>query len=106
MPQITFIQHNGSKQVVDADNDQSLMQAALAAGVPGIVAECTGSCSCATCHVYVDKEWGEITGSPSEAEEDMLDFAVDVRDNSRLSCQIQLTDAMDGMTIRVPARQF
>jgi len=106
MPKITFIQHNGKEQVVDAENDQNLMQAALKAGVPGIVAECTGSCSCATCHVYIDKKWDEATGAPSEAEEDMLDFAIEVRDNSRLSCQVQISDAMDGMKVQIPKRQF
>jgi 2Fe-2S ferredoxin len=81
------------------------MEAAIANTVPGIVAECGGACSCATCHVYVDDEWTEKVGGPSEMEEDMLDFAFDVRPTSRLSCQIRLTDELDGLVLHVPEEQ-
>ncbi len=81
------------------------MEAAIAHNVPGIVAECGGACSCATCHVYVEDEWTERVGGPSEMEEDMLDFAFDVRPTSRLSCQIRLTDEMDGLVLHVPEEQ-
>ena len=74
--------------------------------VPGIEAECGGACSCATCHVYVDDAWREPTGQPDEMEEDMLDFAFDVRDSSRLSCQIKVTDELDGLVVQVPEKQF
>jgi 2Fe-2S ferredoxin len=74
--------------------------------VPGIEAECGGACACATCHVYVDSEWTEKVGKANEMEADMLDFAFDVRDESRLSCQIKVTDALDGLVLRVPEKQF
>ena len=71
-----------------------------------IDADCGGACACSTCHVYVDPEWREKTGAPSEMEEDMLDFAFDVREESRLSCQIKVTDDLDGLVLRVPAKQY
>jgi 2Fe-2S ferredoxin len=74
--------------------------------VPGIDADCGGACACATCHVYVEPEWLEKVGKRNEMEEDMLDFAFDVRDNSRLSCQIKITDAINGLVVKVPEKQF
>jgi 2Fe-2S ferredoxin len=74
--------------------------------VPGIDADCGGACACATCHVYVEPDWVERVGPRNEMEEDMLDFAFDVRENSRLSCQIKITDALDGLTVKVPEKQF
>lgn len=106
MAKITFTQPDGSQQVVDADAGMTVMEAAKKALVPGIEAECGGACSCATCHVYVDDAWREKVGPPSEMEEDMLDFAFDVRESSRLSCQIKVTDALDGLTLQVPEKQF
>ncbi|MGE0850716.1 MAG: 2Fe-2S iron-sulfur cluster-binding protein [Hyphomicrobiaceae bacterium] len=88
MAKITFTQPDGSNQVVDADAGMTVMEAAKKNLVPGIEAECGGACACATCHVYVDDAWREKVGPPSEMEEDMLDFAFDVRPGSRLSCQI------------------
>jgi 2Fe-2S ferredoxin len=73
--------------------------------VPGIIAECGGACSCATCHVHVDDAWIEKVGGPSPMEEDMLDFAFDVRPTSRLSCQIKMTDELDGLVVHTPERQ-
>ncbi len=84
----------------------TVMEAAVKNSVPGIEAECGGACSCATCHVYVDDEWREKTGQPDEMEEDMLDFAFDVRDSSRLSCQIKVSDELDGLVVHVPEKQF
>jgi 2Fe-2S ferredoxin len=81
------------------------MENAIRNGVPGIEAECGGACACATCHVHVDPVWLEKTGKPSPMEEDMLDFAFDVRANSRLSCQIKVSDALDGLIVRTPERQ-
>ena len=106
MAKITFIQPDGSKQVVDGENGMTVMETAKKNLVPGIEAECGGACACATCHVYVDEAWREKTGSPSEMEEDMLDFAFDVRPASRLSCQIKVTDALDGLVVSVPEKQF
>ncbi|MFP3920754.1 MAG: 2Fe-2S iron-sulfur cluster-binding protein [Dichotomicrobium sp.] len=105
MPQITYIQPDGTKHVVEAKSGQTAMEVAIGNMVPGIVAECGGACSCATCHVYVDEEWAERVGSPSEMEEDMLDFAFDVRPTSRLSCQIRITDEFDGLVLHVPEEQ-
>jgi 2Fe-2S ferredoxin len=106
MAKITFIQPDGSEQVVDATPGITVMEAAKLNMVPGIEAECGGACACATCHVYIDNEWRVTTGMPSQMEEDMLDFAFDVRESSRLSCQIKVTPALDGLIVRVPAKQF
>lgn len=106
MAKITFIQPDGSSQIVEAQAGQTVMEAAKLADIAGIEAECGGACACATCHVYVKDEWREKTGSPSEMEEDMLDFAFDVREESRLSCQIKVTDDLDGLVLTVPAKQF
>jgi 2Fe-2S ferredoxin len=106
MAKITFIQPDGESQVVAAEPGVTVMEAAKLASVPGIEAECGGACACATCHVYVDQAWREKVGTPSDMEEDMLDFAFDVRDESRLACQIKVTPALDGLVLRVPAKQF
>lgn len=105
MPKITFIAADGTKRTVEADVGSSLMEAAIRNRVPGIDAECGGACSCATCHVYVDEEWRAATGKAKPTEEDMLDYAFDVRGNSRLSCQIILTEAMDGLVVSTPVKQ-
>lgn len=106
MVKIIFIQPDGQEQAIEAEPGVTLMEAAKLNDVPGIEAECGGACACATCHVYVDEAWREKTGSPSQMEEDMLDFAFDVREASRLSCQIKLKPVLDGITVRVPAKQF
>lgn len=106
MPKITFIQPDGTSQIVDATVGQTVMEAAKLANVPGIEAECGGACACATCHVYVAEGWRDKTGAPAEMEEDMLDFAFDVREESRLSCQIKVTEELDGLIVQVPAKQF
>lgn len=105
MPKITYIEHNGAVRVVEGEVGSTVMETAIKNNVPGIVAECGGACSCATCHVYVDPNWREKTGSPSEMEEDMLDFAYDVRPESRLSCQIKITEELDGLVVRTPEHQ-
>src|SRR5215475_10471860 len=101
MAKITFIQHNGIEQTVDGQPVMSVMETAVKNMVPGIDADCGGACACATCHVYVEPEWREKAGSRSSMEEDMLDFAFDVRDSSRLSCQIMVTTGLDGLRVRV-----
>ena len=106
MAKITFIQHNGSEQTVEGQNGMSVMETAVKNMVPGIDADCGGACACATCHVYVEPEWVDKTGTRSQMEEDMLDFAFDVRDSSRLSCQIKVSDALDGLRVKVPEKQF
>lgn len=106
MVKITFVEQNGTRHEVEAEPGMTVMEAAVKNSVPGIAAECGGACSCATCHVYVEEEWRGPTGEPQQMEEDMLDFAFDVRKESRLSCQIKVTEALDGLTVRVPEKQF
>ena len=105
MTKITYIAFDGTPFKIDAENGSTVMENAIRNGVPGIEAECGGACACATCHVYVDEAWREKVGGPSPMEEDMLDFAFDVRPNSRLSCQIKVRDELDGLIVRVPERQ-
>ena len=106
MARITYILHDGTEHVVEAEPGMTVMEAAVKNSIPGIAAECGGACACATCHVYVDEAWREATGSPEQMEEDMLDFAFDVRSESRLSCQIKVTDALDGLVVRIPEKQI
>lgn len=106
MAKITFIQPDGSQQTVEGDNGMTVMETAKKNLIAGIEAECGGACACATCHVFVDESWIEKAGKPQQMEEDMLDFAFDVRPTSRLSCQIKVTDALDGLVVRVPEKQF
>ena len=105
MARITFVGTDGTRYEVDAENGSTVMENAIRNGVPGIEAECGGACACATCHVYVAEEWRSRTGVAEPMEEDMLDFAFDLRPNSRLSCQIKVTDELDGLVINVPERQ-
>lgn len=106
MVKITFVQPDGEAQSVEAQEGLTVMEAAKMADVPGIEAECGGACACATCHVYVDAAWRDKAGAPSDMEEDMLDFAFDVREESRLSCQIKVAAGLDGLVLRIPAKQF
>jgi 2Fe-2S ferredoxin len=105
MPKITFIASDGTERSVEAKIGQTVMEAAIQNSVPGIDAECGGACSCATCHVYIDDAWTAATGKAQPLEEDMLDYASDVRKTSRLSCQIKVSEALDGLIVRTPARQ-
>lgn len=105
MPKITYVEASGTRHDVEAETGSTVMESAIMNGVPGIVAECGGACTCATCHVYVDEEWTERVGGPSVMEEDMLDFAFDVRETSRLSCQIKVRPEFDGLVVHVPTRQ-
>lgn len=106
MPQVTFIQPDGTQQVVEGQTGMTVMETAKKHIIEGVEAECGGACACATCHVYVDEAWREKVGAPNEMEEDMLDFAFDVQPSSRLSCQIKVTDDLDGLIVRVPEKQF
>jgi 2Fe-2S ferredoxin len=105
MPNITYIEHDGTEHTVDVRKGLSVMEGAIKNNVPGIDADCGGACACATCHVYVDEAWREKTGSASAMEESMLDFAQNVEPNSRLSCQIRVTDDLDGLIVRLPEEQ-
>ena len=106
MAKITFIQPDGTSQTVAADKGMTVMEAAKKNLIAGIEAECGGACACATCHVYVDAAWRDKVGKAESMEEDMLDFAFDVREESRLSCQIKVTDSLDGLVLRIPPKQF
>ena len=105
MPKITFIEFDGTAHEVDVPAGGSVMEAAVSNNVPGIDADCGGACACATCHVYVDQAWLDKTGDKSAMEESMLDFAENVEPNSRLSCQIKVSDALDGLVVRLPESQ-
>jgi 2Fe-2S ferredoxin len=105
MAKITYIEFDGTEHTVDVRNGLTVMEGAIKNNVPGIDADCGGACACATCHVYVDEAWREKTGVASTMEESMLDFAQNVEPNSRLSCQIKVTDALDGLIVRMPEEQ-
>jgi len=105
LAKVTYIQHDGDESVVDVKPGLSVMEGAIRNNVPGIDADCGGACACATCHVYVDEAWTERAGKPSAMEESMLDFAEGVEPNSRLSCQIRMSDALDGLVVRLPESQ-
>ncbi|MDH7798561.1 MULTISPECIES: 2Fe-2S iron-sulfur cluster-binding protein [unclassified Beijerinckia] len=105
MPKITFIDAAGTARTVEADLGSTVMETAIRNNVPGIDAECGGACACATCHVYVDDAWIEKLPKAGSIEEDMLDFAYDVRPGSRLSCQIKVTNEIDGLKVSTPDQQ-
>ena len=105
MVKITYIDPSNTPRTIEATVGATVMETAIKNDVPGIEAECGGACACATCHVYVDEAWRAKTGESSPMEQDMLDFGYDVRENSRLSCQIKVTEELDGLVVRVPERQ-
>jgi 2Fe-2S ferredoxin len=106
MPKIIFIEHTGRQHEVEARAGQSVMQAAIDNMVPGIVADCGGTCSCATCHGYVDEAWLARLPTMEESESGMLDGSPHRRENSRLTCQLTVTEALDGIVVRLPASQY
>ena len=105
MPKITYIEHDGTGHTMDVAEGLSVMEGAVNNNVPGIDADCGGSCACATCHVYVDAAWDHLTGEKNESEASMISFANAVEPNSRLSCQIRVTAELDGLVVRMPAGQ-
>jgi 2Fe-2S ferredoxin len=105
MAKINFVDHSGETRSIDAEIGSTVMEAAIRNAIPGIEAECGGACACATCHVYVDEAWQERVGAPTPMEEDMLDFGYDIKPISRLSCQIKITEALDGLVVITPERQ-
>lgn len=107
MPLVTYIQHGGSAHTVEVPVGSSVMQGAVNNMVEGIVAECGGGLACATCHCYVDEAWYPKTGEPSAVELEMLEsVAAERKPTSRLSCQITVTEALDGIVVRLPEAQF
>ncbi|MDG5484634.1 2Fe-2S iron-sulfur cluster-binding protein [Mycolicibacterium gadium] len=107
MPKVVFIALDGTQHVVDAHPGESVMAAAVRSGVPGIVGECGGNCSCATCHIYIDREFAVDVGGPGEMEEDVLELgaAAERRESSRLSCQITMIESLDGLIVHIPEEQ-
>ncbi|MCU0885895.1 MAG: 2Fe-2S iron-sulfur cluster-binding protein [Beijerinckiaceae bacterium] len=105
MAKITYIDASGTARTVEAEAGSTVMEVAIKNAIPGIEAECGGACACATCHVYVAEDWATAVGKAEPMEEDMLDFAFDVKPTSRLSCQIRVKDALDGLVVHTPAKQ-
>jgi 2Fe-2S ferredoxin len=105
MPQLTIIEFSGKEHRLEVEDGKSVMQAAIDGMVPGIMADCGGSCSCATCHCYVDEAWVGRLPAVESAEKDMLECALDPLENSRLSCQIRITAQSDGLVVRLPKSQ-
>lgn len=106
MGNITFIEHDNTEHVVKIEAGSSLMQLAVGNAIPGIDADCGGECACGTCHVIVARDWFDKTGTPGDAEEQMLSMTPERATTSRLSCQVKTTEAMDGMTVRLPEFQM
>lgn len=106
MGQITFIEHNGTNHVVEIAEGQTLMQTAVDNGIPGIDADCGGACACGTCHVIVDGDWIQATGSINADEQGMLGLTPEKTDTSRLSCQVTVSEALDGLIVRLPEFQM
>src|SRR5438270_8649564 len=105
MPVVTYVEHSGREHRVQLEPGLSLMQGAVSNNLPGIDADCGGACACATCHVYVDPAWLPKLPARQEMEEQMLDFAQEVKPNSRLSCQIKVIPELDGLIVRTPKTQ-
>ena len=106
MPIIKFIEHSGIEHEIDIPNGLTLMEGAMKNKVPGIDGDCGGACACATCHVYINESWSSKLPQKEDGEEDMLDFAFEVKDNSRLSCQITVDDSFEGLVVSIPEKQF
>ena len=104
MPKITYIENSGESKTVEVENGLSVMEGAIQNNIPGIDADCGGSMACATCHVYVKEKWFDKIPKKEEAEEDMIDMAFEPNKNSRLSCQIIVTDELDGLEVTTPVK--
>ena len=105
MPKVTYIEFNGTEHVINVEKGLTIMEGAVQNNVPGIDADCGGSCACATCHVYVDDDWLDKLPEQSDAEKDMLDFAFETKSTSRLSCQLFLEEDLDGIVVSLPEKQ-
>ncbi len=106
MPKITYIEHSGTEHTVDLAEGLTIMEGAVNNGIPGIEGDCGGACACSTCHVYVDPAWTDKLKEQEDMEVDMLDFAYEPKENSRLGCQVPVTAEMDGMVVRMPEKQL
>ena len=106
MVKIIFVEHDGTQHVIETPPGLSLMEAATRNNVPGIAADCGGACACATCHVYVDSAWRNRTNPITVMEEIMLDGLEAAAPNSRLACQIEVTEVLDGVVVRTPKSQY
>ena len=105
MPKVTYIEYNGKEHEVEVEKGLSIMEGAVQNGVPGIDADCGGACACATCHVYVKEEWLNKIPKAEDAEVDMIDMAFEPKKNSRLSCQLIVSDKLDGLIVTTPSKQ-
>ena len=105
MPKITYIEHGGKTHTIEVANGLSVMEGAVQNNIPGIDADCGGSMACATCHVYVKEEWFSRLPKKEDGEEDMLDMAFEPKKNSRLSCQLMVTDQLEGLVVNLPEKQ-
>ena len=105
MPKITYIEHGGKEHKIDVSNGLTVMEGAVQNDIPGIDADCGGSMACATCHVYVKEEWFNKLPKKEDGEEDMLDMAYEPKKNSRLSCQLMISDQLDGLVVNLPEKQ-
>lgn len=105
MAKITYVEFGGNERVLDITSGRSVMQGAIENNVRGIIAECGGACSCATCHVYVDDAWIERLDKKTQSEEMLLDAVCDLQPNSRLSCQINVNEQLNGLVVRLPPKQ-
>tara|TARA_Y100001935_G_scaffold231674_1_gene212891 strand:- start:295 stop:615 length:321 start_codon:yes stop_codon:yes gene_type:complete len=105
MPKITYNDFKGNSKTIEVDNGLSVMEGAIQKDIPGIDADCGGSMACATCHIYVDEKWLNKIPKAEEAEEDMIDMAFEPKKNSRLSCQIIVSDELDGLKVTTPEKQ-
>ncbi len=106
MPRITYIEHNGTEHTVDVAVGLTVMEGAVNNNLPGIDADCGGACACSTCHVYVNADWVGKLPAREDMEEDMLDFAYEPNERSRLTCQIQVTSELDGLVVQMPEKQI
>ena len=106
MARITYIEFDGTEHIVEVPSGMSVMEGAVDNNIPGIEAECGGMCSCATCHVYIDPAWVAATGSSDDMEQGMLDNALDLQETSRLACQIEVSDDLDGLVVRLQEIQI
>ena len=105
MPKITYIDNEGNSKTIDVENGLSVMEGAIQNNIPGIDADCGGGMACATCHVYVQDDWFNKIPKKEDGEEDMLDMAFEPKKNSRLSCQIVVSDELDGLVVNIPSKQ-
>ncbi len=106
MPRITYIEHSGTEHTVDVAVGLTVMEGAVNNNIPGIDADCGGACACSTCHAYVNPDWVEKLPAREDMEEDMLDFAYEPNERSRLTCQLQVTPELDGLVVQMPEKQI